>query len=211
MKNLKMRIASMLLMAVSLGFSQEAAKMGQDHSKMDMGGMNMDDMQMAPEFNNENLAKAYGHYVHIKTALVGSNSIEVKKGAAMLSNSLKRVEGSEAADKAVKDIESAADLKSQRIAFSALSDEMAVLVEGNLKSGMIYKDFCPMALGGGAYWLSSEEEIQNPYLGNKMLTCGSVKGLLINLISPAEYGLGNPKIYSTHRQALKSIKNEKVN
>jgi len=178
MKNLKMSVAAMLLMVVSLGFSQEAAKMGHDHSKMDMSAMNMDEMEMAPQFSDDNLAKAYAHYEHIKIALVGSNSNDVKLGATMLFNSFKKVEGSDAASKAVKDIESAADLKSQRIAFSALSDKMAVLVEGNLKSGMIYKDFCPMALGGGAYWLSSEKEIQNPYFGNKMLKCGSIKGVI---------------------------------
>lgn len=178
MKNLKMSVAVMLLMAVNLGFGQETAKMDHDHSKMEMSGMNMDEVQMAPEFNDDNLANAYGHYVHIKSALVGSNSNEVKKGAAMLAISLKDVKGSESASKAVKDIESATDLKSQRIAFSALSDEMAVLVEGNLKSGMIYKDFCPMALGGGAYWLSSEKEIQNPYFGDKMLKCGSIKEVI---------------------------------
>lgn len=178
MKNLKMSIAAMLLMTVSLGFGQEKEKMGHDHSKMDMGEMNMDEMQMTPEFNDDNLAKAYAHYEHIKIALVGSKTNDVKLGATMLSNSLKKVEGSEAASKAVKDIESAADLKSQRIAFSALSDEMAVLVEGNFKSGMIYKDYCPMALGGGAYWLSSEKEIQNPYFGDKMLKCGSVKEII---------------------------------
>jgi len=178
MKTIKMSVAAMLLMAVNLGFSQETAKMNQDHSKMDMSAMNMDEMQMAPEFNDDNLAKAYAHYEHIKIALVGANSKDVKMGATMLSNSLKKVVGSEAASMAVKDIESATDLKSQRIAFSALSDEMAVLVEGNLKSGMIYKDFCPMALGGGAYWLSSEKEIQNPYFGNKMLKCGSIKGVI---------------------------------
>ena len=178
MKNLKMSVAAMLLMAVSLGFSQETAKMGHDHSKMKMSGMNMDEMQMAPEFNDDKLAKAYAHYEHIKIALVHSNSEDVKLAATMLSNSLKSVEGSDAASKAVKYIENAADLKSQRIAFSDLSDEMAVLVEGNLKSGMIYKDFCPMALDGGANWLSSEKEIQNPYFGNKMLKCGSIKEVI---------------------------------
>jgi hypothetical protein len=178
MKNLKMSIAAMLLMAVSLGFSQETAKMDHDHSKMDMSEMNMHDMQMAPQFNDADLAKAYSHYEHIKIALVGSNTKDVKLGATMLMVSLKEVNGSEAASKAVKDIESAVDLKSQRIAFSALSNEMVVLVAGNLKSGMIYKDFCPMALGGGAYWLSSEKGIQNPYFGNKMLKCGSVKEII---------------------------------
>jgi hypothetical protein len=175
MKNLKMSGAAMLLMVVSLGFSQETAKMGHDHSKMDMSGMNMDEMQMALEFNDDNLANAYAHYVHIKTALVGSNSNEVNKEATMLAVSLKDVKGSEAAGFHVFGIESGADLKSQRIAFSSLSDEMAVLVAGNLKSGTIYKDFCPMALGGGAYWLSSEKEIKNPYLGSKMLTCGEMQ------------------------------------
>lgn len=178
MKNLKMSMAAMLLMVVSLGFGQEKAKMNHDHVRMEMGGENMDEMQMAPHFNDADLAKAYSHYEHIKIALVGANSKDVKVGATMLSNSLKRVEGSEAAGKAVKGIESAADIKSQRIAFSALSDEMAVLVAGNLKSGMIYKDYCPMALDGGAYWLSSEKEIQNPYFGDKMLKCGSVKEII---------------------------------
>jgi hypothetical protein len=178
MKNLKMSIAAMLLMTVSLGFGQEKAKMGHDHGKMEMSGMNMDEMQMAPQFNDADLAKAYSHYDHIKIALVWSNSGDVKVAASMLTNSLKKVEGSEAAGKAVKDIESAADLNSQRIAFSALSDEMAVLLAGNLKSGMIYKDYCPMALDGGAYWLSSEKEIQNPYFGDKMLNCGSVKEII---------------------------------
>jgi len=138
----------------------------------------MDEMKMTPEFNDANLAKVYAHYEHIKIALVHSNSSDVKLGATMLSSSLKNVEGSEAARKAVKDIGNSADLKSQRIAFSALSDEMAVLVEGNLKSGMIYKDFCPMALDGGANWLSSEKEIQNPYLGDEMLKCGSIKEVI---------------------------------
>ena len=178
MKNLMKSVAAMLLMAGSLGFSQETAKMDHDHSKMDMGDMNMDDMQMPPEFNNDNLAKAYAHYEQIKIAFVGSNSKDVKIGATMLSTSLKKVVGSEAASKAVKDIEIAEDLNSQRIAFSALSDEMVILVKGNLKSGMIYQDFCPMALGKGAFWLSSEKEIQNPYFGNKMLKCGSVKEVI---------------------------------
>lgn len=175
MKNLKISIAAMLLL-VSLTNAQEKEKMSHDHSKMSMG--EKEDMQMAPEFNSQQLAVSYEHYIHIKTALVSSDSNEVKKGATMLTGSLKEVKGSESASKAAKNIENAEDLKSQRIAFSKLSDAMAVLVKGNLKSGMIYKDFCPMALDGGAYWLSSEKNILNPYFGDKMLKCGSVKEVL---------------------------------
>ncbi len=40
----------------------------------------------------------------------------------------------------------------------------------------LYKEFCPMANDGkGAYWLSTEKDIKNPYYGSSMLTCGSVK------------------------------------
>ena len=175
MKNLKISIAAMLLL-VSITNAQEKEKMNHDHSKMNMGEMK--DMEMSPEFNDENTAAAYEHYIHIKSALVNSDSNEAKKGATMLTGSLKEVKGSESASKAAKNIENAEDLNSQRIAFSELSDAMAVLVKGNLKSGMIYKDFCPMALDGGAYWLSSEKNILNPYFGDKMLKCGTVKEVL---------------------------------
>ena len=40
----------------------------------------------------------------------------------------------------------------------------------------LYVDYCPMANNNkGAYWLSQIKEIQNPYLGQKMPTCGEVK------------------------------------
>ena len=39
----------------------------------------------------------------------------------------------------------------------------------------IYYIFCPMAFDDkGAYWLSDNAEVRNPYFGNKMLTCGTV-------------------------------------
>ena len=43
----------------------------------------------------------------------------------------------------------------------------------------VYYQFCPMAFDNkGAYWLSSTEEISNPYFGDKMLHCGSTKAIL---------------------------------
>ena len=42
-----------------------------------------------------------------------------------------------------------------------------------------YYQYCPMANDNqGAYWLSDSKEIRNPYFGDKMLTCGSVKETL---------------------------------
>lgn len=172
MKNFKMSIAAMLLMVVSLVNAQEKDKM--DHSKMDMEGM-----QMEPEFDSENLANAYGHYAQVKEALVNSNPAEAQNHAKMLNEVLGEVDGSKDAQKAAKSMAGSNDLESQRKSFSELGLSMEPLLKDNLKSGAIYKDFCPMALGGkGAYWLSSMEEIRNPYYGSKMLSCGKVEKVI---------------------------------
>ena len=54
---------------------------------------------------------------------------------------------------------------------------MATLVKGaDISMGELYLEYCPMANGNtGGYWLSNEKEIRNPYFGDKMLKCGSVK------------------------------------
>jgi hypothetical protein len=42
--------------------------------------------------------------------------------------------------------------------------------------GSVYVAYCPMANNNeGANWLSNDKEIKNPYFGDKMLRCGSVK------------------------------------
>ena len=41
--------------------------------------------------------------------------------------------------------------------------------------GVVYYQFCPMAFDNkGAYWLSNENVVLNPYFGQEMLTCGRV-------------------------------------
>ena len=48
-----------------------------------------------------------------------------------------------------------------------------------LASGTLYIEYCPMANNNeGAFWLSNEKEIKNPYFGEMMLKCGSVKETL---------------------------------
>ena len=70
------------------------------------------------------------------------------------------------------------DVEALRGKFDTLSQEMYTLVKDNkeAKEGTIYKQFCPMAFNNkGAFWLSKEEQVKNPYFGDKMLTCGKVK------------------------------------
>jgi Cu(I)/Ag(I) efflux system membrane fusion protein len=62
-----------------------------------------------------------------------------------------------------------------RSEFNTVSKVLAYSIEQFGVEGPVYRQFCPMAFGeDGAYWLSREEEITNPYLPEDMLRCGEV-------------------------------------
>lgn len=167
MKNLKNGVTALLVLTLTFSYSQEKIKLNHDHSKREM-------KQTPLEFSDENVANAYEHYEHVKNDLVGSNPGDAQKGAEMLKEALGKVEGADAALSASLRISATDNLKVQRKAFSELSTEMEAMLRGKINSGKLYKDFCPMALNGGAYWLSSIEDIRNPYYGAQMLSCGKV-------------------------------------
>ena len=44
---------------------------------------------------------------------------------------------------------------------------------------VVYNQYCPMADDNkGAYWLSNDKNVLNPYFGSAMLACGSVKQVI---------------------------------
>lgn len=64
----------------------------------------------------------------------------------------------------------------QREHFEMLSKDIYDLVKAFPTEQTLYKDYCPMYNNGkGASWISETKEINNPYLGKKMPTCGEVK------------------------------------
>jgi hypothetical protein len=133
--------------------------------------------QQQVTFKDDKLGTAYTHYIHLKDALVASNASEAKKAASELQKALGSVSnGKKAVDEASK-VSATADLEEQRKAFSGLSNEMTALVKnGKLSSGSLYVEYCPMANNNdGGFWLSNEKQIKNPYFGDAMLKCGSVK------------------------------------
>ncbi|MBT0810767.1 efflux RND transporter periplasmic adaptor subunit [Litoribacter ruber] len=69
------------------------------------------------------------------------------------------------------------DVELQREAFEILSEHLIETVEYfGIEQDKLYKQFCPMAFDDqGAFWLSAESEIKNPYYGDMMLSCGEVK------------------------------------
>merc|ERR1711976_593078 len=73
-------------------------------------------------------------------------------------------------------IEKNSDIAVQRGHFKHLSAHMISSVRLFGINKTVYSEFCPMADNNkGAYWLSLEKEIRNPYYGEAMLTCGEVK------------------------------------
>lgn len=169
---MKTKMITLCLVLSSLGaFAQHDHAAPKDEKQMD---------QNMAKFKDAELGVAYEQYVRLKNALVASKGDEAKKGATELQKALKGISGSAAATKAASEIAASADLQVQRTAFSTLSNEMAILVKGGkLSSGMIYLDYCPMANGNtGAFWLSNEKAIKNPYFGDSMLKCGSVKEMI---------------------------------
>ena len=79
--------------------------------------------------------------------------------------------------KAIQDIQSQSEIEAQRSAFKNLSDELYKTIKAyGLGGATAYYEFCPMAFNNsGAYWLSDNATIRNPYFGDKMLSCGSVE------------------------------------
>lgn len=138
-------------------------------------------VQEAVVFKEEALANLYQQYEVLNTALVASDFDAVKEAAAALSSSTKDLQGrgKEIHLEAEKMV-AAADIDAQRLAYSPLSNAVIVWIkESGLTAGNLYVDYCPMALNNeGGYWLSSKKEIENPYFGDQMLTCGEVKETL---------------------------------
>jgi Cu(I)/Ag(I) efflux system membrane fusion protein len=72
------------------------------------------------------------------------------------------------------------DIEVQRKLFRLISNEMIQWASTTQSvSSKLYVQFCPMANNNkGAKWLSTEEQIRNPFYGDAMLTCGSVVDIL---------------------------------
>lgn len=150
----------------------------------------------APQFQVDagfqtQLAAVFSSYVKLKDAFVASDAGKVKEEARQTDDALAKVDmklltGAAHNDwmtylspmqGSLKEIQAGADLEAQRKAFSNLSDNLYKSAKAfGLGGKEAYYEYCPMAFDNqGAYWLSDQEQIRNPYFGDKMLTCGEVK------------------------------------
>jgi len=150
-------------------------------------------MSVSKDFQNQ-LKVVFNEYIKLKDALVKEDS---KKGIAVskkLLDNLLKVNMKLLEDKAAhnhwvsleKEIKIAAmsisntsNIKNQRNHFKHLSSNLVSALEVFGINEKVYHQFCPMAdANKGAYWLSKEEKVINPYFGDAMLTCGEVKQVI---------------------------------
>lgn len=144
----------------------------------------------APSKFQTQLKAVFDDYMVIKDALVNDNSETPKKGASALLKSLQNIDMKQLEEepahnrwmqsekelqKSALAISKTTDIKIQREHFVHLSAHLINAVKTFGINQKVYVDFCPMANDDiGAFWLSTEEEIRNPYFGASMLTCGEI-------------------------------------
>ncbi len=124
-------------------------------------------------------------YYGVKDALVATDAAKAKTQATALVSALDKLNTAKLAAGDKKALATAktqavaigktTNVDKQRQAFETLSTSMITLAKAT-KPAKAYVQFCPMAAEGkGASWLSDKKEVRNPYYGDKMLKCGSVK------------------------------------
>lgn len=161
----------------------------QQHASL-VPDLDLERIKVSTKFISQ-LSTLFNDYIKLKDALVDDKGSDAQSAAKTFEASLAKLDASELKDKSAKEawedyqstlkssiakISSSADIKKQRDEFIALSTAMTNGVQIFGVNKTVYSQYCPMANNDkGAYWLSLEEEIKNPYYGASMLKCGEVK------------------------------------
>jgi Cu(I)/Ag(I) efflux system membrane fusion protein len=170
-----------------LGMDNMVSNTESDHTNK------IDRLHVSEKFQ-EQLKMVFNDYIHLKDALVKDDSKNTASSASSLLNKLSQVDMKLLSDNEAhsqwmsleKEIKSSAkfisetsDIKVQRDHFKHLSSHIINTVQRFGVKEKVYIEFCPMADNdNGAYWLSKEEQILNPYFGDAMPKCGSVKQII---------------------------------
>ena len=126
-------------------------------------------------------------YLDLNQAMVDSDRKAAQSVASRLNINLTRLDSGNnltVINKEVEAILEADDIARQREHFKPLSEQLYQLILTNPGQKIpLYKQYCPMAFDGkGAFWLSDNIEIENPYYGQQMLNCGTIQDTLkVNL------------------------------
>jgi Cu(I)/Ag(I) efflux system membrane fusion protein len=148
----------------------------------------------APQQFKKQLTALLDQYIEMKDAMVASDA---GKTAAAAKDALQALENTDMTllkgdahmfwmenfdtlKSALTTISESNDLGVQRKAFVDFNPILFKKIKAfGLDGKTVYYQFCPMANNdNGAYWLSTEKNIRNPYYGEMMLECGEVRETL---------------------------------
>jgi|SaaInl6LU_22_DNA_1037377.scaffolds.fasta_scaffold57540_1 hypothetical protein len=142
--------------------------------------------------NVSNSSTYIDHYMSLKDALVGDDSVSASIHAKTLANSVQELDVTSyelkdernfvlTVKKVAKNASQIpnADIALQRSLFEAITNDMINLIKITGASSIVYVQYCPMyEQGQGGYWLSQNEAVKNPLFGSMMLNCGRVTDTL---------------------------------
>lgn len=173
---------------------------GMDHSTMDHGQMTTQEVVEAPDYTSvagpakAQVAALVDSYLKLKDALVASNAQTAKAAAESVLAAAEKIdlpalqgEQKAFAEEKVEEVKQSAtkiaeagEVSAQRESLELLSEATFSLTKAfGATDQKLYYQHCPMANNNqGAYWLSANQEIRNPYFGEQMLKCGGTEEVL---------------------------------
>jgi len=198
MKN-TVKLSTLLFAAIAfIAFSCNQTKNSEESSQetseestidhKDAGQMNNDQMNDEDHaastgdfssIDDQQAATVLDAYLELKNALVKSSAEAAQEAAEQIKSTLTNHAESQELEGMLEDANHILDtdeIEHMREHFDLMSQNVYAMVKLKNTGKTVYKEFCPMAFDNkGAFWLSSEKEIKNPYFGDKMLTCGKVQ------------------------------------
>jgi Cu(I)/Ag(I) efflux system membrane fusion protein len=140
------------------------------------------------------LEQVFNAYIKLKEDLANDDGSLASASANTLLNAMKKVDMKQLSDNeahshwmtiskeilaSATSISEISDIEKQRSHFKHLSAHLSKGVKLFGVNQVVYEQFCPMADNDkGAYWLSLDKAIKNPYYGAKMPTCGDNKTVI---------------------------------
>ena len=141
-----------------------------------------------------NMDTFFGRYLELEEALVRSDTAKANSAAStmlFLLNMLDKPMDKEVTARAWEEYNSAyrknlkaflnaKDLQKKRLYFSYISEYLyASFKSFDMKKEDIHLVYCPKAFNEkGAYWLTENHKIRNPYFGDEKLKCGQIVEVL---------------------------------
>ena len=171
--------------------SESTGKEGEEEDMSDM--IMIDKTKIDPKFKKQ-LGEVVDSYIILKDALTQDNAEKAQNQTVQLKKEISEVDmilllgdahnvwmkALKSINRNVEAIQGNTNIEEQRKAFGLLGKDLSGVVDmlGIIapENKTVYLEFCSMADDNkGAFWLSYDKEIANPFFGQSMLTCGEIK------------------------------------